>query len=451
MKYKYIYLPLEVKVRETISKFLLANYLAKNGYRVIIGSQIEFRKRIFDLPRGIYFDKCASPNKLWYFKKLKEKGFAIVASDEEGGFIHDKLDDFFKIRISDDTLKTIDLFFAWGGYDFNYLQKNYETKEKIKLTGNPRIDLWSVYGIEYYKSEIEKIKSRYGNYIFVSSNFGANNISNDDWLVAQQKKYGGITTQKQETQYRKLLEQQRKKFNSFTEFLKELSNIVEDNIIIRPHPVEDPEFWKSKFKDSKRFKIIKEGDALPWLAASDFVIHNSCTTSIEATLLGKHVVSIQPNGYDSTENFPIEISYKISTVGEFQDFYKKFKNGNIATNFNNESIQNKITERLQINDLTIDRIAKQVSNLSLHSNEDILDKKNKLKSFSYDFENNIFDFFRALKVKIKYGIDRERYKFPHLKLNEAKEINQKINEILNTKSSVQKISKELYLIEKENV
>lgn len=59
-------------------------------------------------------------------------------------------------------------------------------------------------------------------------------------------------------------------------------------VIVRPHPSENIEIWKKYTKNySKKIKIIRSGNVLSWILAAKLLIHNGCTTAIEALFLKK--------------------------------------------------------------------------------------------------------------------------------------------------------------------
>ena len=52
--------------------------------------------------------------------------------------------------------------------------------------------------------------------------------------------------------------------------------------------------WREKTAHLPNARILFEGAALPWILASDVMIHNNCTTSVEGFMLEKPVVSYRP-------------------------------------------------------------------------------------------------------------------------------------------------------------
>jgi hypothetical protein len=54
------------------------------------------------------------------------------------------------------------------------------------------------------------------------------------------------------------------------------------NFVIRPHPSENVNYYKSIFEASKNVHVVHEGSVGPWLLAGKALIHDGCTTAIES-------------------------------------------------------------------------------------------------------------------------------------------------------------------------
>jgi hypothetical protein len=56
-------------------------------------------------------------------------------------------------------------------------------------------------------------------------------------------------------------------------------------IIVRPHPAENHQRWRDLVSRIDGVEVHGDGPVIPWILASDLLIHNACTTGIEALLL----------------------------------------------------------------------------------------------------------------------------------------------------------------------
>ena len=288
---KWIIIPIEVKVRDCDSRLLLASEAINNGFNVIAGDQRQIVKHIDNLPRSIYYDKSASKNKINFFNKLTKRGFIIVSLDEEGLCCVNNREKYLGQRVSEETLKLIEKQFTWGKTEINVLISKYpHFKTKFSSTGNPRIDLLRENFRSIYKNKIIEIKKEYGDYLIFNSSFTVNHKLGKENLITLWKNLGRI-----ETNQDKIFYENRTKFfeRTFIQFVKLIietaKTFPKKNIIVRPHPAEDDQFWLDLSKKYKNIHIRKDGNVYPWIMAADIVIHSSCTTGIEAYIYLAHL------------------------------------------------------------------------------------------------------------------------------------------------------------------
>ncbi len=81
--------------------------------------------------------------------------------------------------------------------------------------------------------------------------------------------------------------------------------------VIRPHPSEDHGEWLRVAEGRANVTVTNEGPAIPWLLGAEAVIHNGCTTGLEAYLLGRPVVCYQP---ESHELWDLDLPNAVSDV-----------------------------------------------------------------------------------------------------------------------------------------
>ena len=69
--------------------------------------------------------------------------------------------------------------------------------------------------------------------------------------------------------------------------LPEIAEAFPDmRIVVRPHPVEKHAAWEEIAARHDNVELAQEGNVLPWLLAARALIHNGCTTGVEAYGLG---------------------------------------------------------------------------------------------------------------------------------------------------------------------
>ncbi len=64
-----------------------------------------------------------------------------------------------------------------------------------------------------------------------------------------------------------------------------LQQLPDMSIVLRPHPSERIETWLEHFQGMPRLSVVREGASIPWILASEALIHTNCTTGVEAVAL----------------------------------------------------------------------------------------------------------------------------------------------------------------------
>jgi surface carbohydrate biosynthesis protein len=299
----WLLLPIETKARELDAKVYLACAAAEAGFRVLIGDQNALLRRLAILPRGIYFDKSVARPKVKPFRRLHRLGYRIVAGCEEGlVYLREA---YLNERIAPDALGMVDGFFAWGGHQHTDVRAMLpHLDQKIHETGNPRFDLLRPDLRELYRPEAERLRARFGDFILVNTNFGRfNHFFGKEKVLDIIRKRGSIRTAEDEIFFRNWIQFLGTVFRSFADMLPMLAEAFpERTIILRPHPSENHETWRRLASDLPNVQVISEGAAIPWLLSAAAVIHNSCTTGLEAALLDRPVFayrSVRSEIYDS--------------------------------------------------------------------------------------------------------------------------------------------------------
>jgi hypothetical protein len=65
----------------------------------------------------------------------------------------------------------------------------------------------------------------------------------------------------------------------------------EYNIVVRPHPTENQKIYHEIAARCQRVRITNEGNVVPWLMAAKALVHNGCTTGVEAFAMGVPAIS----------------------------------------------------------------------------------------------------------------------------------------------------------------
>ncbi len=292
----WLLLPIETKVREFHAKLLLAAVAAEQGFQVLLGEQNAMLAQRRHLPRGIYLDKSVARTKTANFRRLKAAGNRVAAWCEEGLVYRDR-DTYLQQRVSNESLAEAALFFAWGEVQAaDLLSGAPEAGDKVRISGNPRFDLLRPEWRGIFAPQAEALSRRFGPYLLLNSNFSRYNhfMGCDFWIETLQQR-GIITTATQLAVFRHWRDVIGQVFDAFKKALPVLAQAFPDHrLIVRPHPSEDHEVWRNLAQGLSNVEVVCEGSVIPWLLAAEAVLHNNCTTGLEAYVLGRPVVAYRP-------------------------------------------------------------------------------------------------------------------------------------------------------------
>ena len=293
---RWLLLPIETKAREFHAKTLLAAAAAERGFDVLMGDQNAILAQLPHLPVGIYVDKSIARTKEAHFKLLRDSGYLVCAWCEEGVVYRDR-DTYLHQRISPEAMGFVDRFFAWGqnqADDIAY--KLPDAAAKIRAIGNPRFDLLRPEFRAIFADEAKAHQDRHGRYLLINTNFSRFNhfLGSDFWIKAQRQR-GGIKTADEQAAVQHWIDFIGKIFHGFAAALPDLSKAFPDHtIILRPHPSEDHGAWGEAAAGLDNVQVLHYGNVIPWILGADCVLQNSCTTGVEAHVLGVPVAAYRP-------------------------------------------------------------------------------------------------------------------------------------------------------------
>jgi surface carbohydrate biosynthesis protein len=293
-------IPVENQVREFDPKLLLALIAARRGFSSVIGSRREMEFRIASFPRSLYLSKSMTIRSALLFKAAHKVGHKIVAWDEEA-LVHLPPETYYADRLCPASMGYVSHLFAWGQENVE-LWRQYPSLPNgtpIHITGNPRVDMLRPEMRPFFKEEVAKIRKGYGDFILVNTNFNhVNAFSPDMNLFRPIKKSGetpkfgrGVRGMSREFA-EGLRDHKQAIFQDFQRLIPVLDKAFPDyTIVVRPHPTENHEVYSKIAADCSRVRVTNEGNVVPWLLATKAVIHNGCTTGLEAYVIGLPAIS----------------------------------------------------------------------------------------------------------------------------------------------------------------
>ncbi len=289
---KILYLPVETAARELDAKLLLALHAIRQGMEVVIGSHTRLNAMIHRMPRGLYLLHTFNRPRRRIARIVTAAGHRIAAWDEEG-LVWLSEEVYAKRRIDREVLRHVSRIYAWGEEHAEALRRAGVWND-IRILGNPRADLLRPELRGMHAEAARRLKEQHGDFILINSNFGwlnyalmpPGNGNPEARLQALADRSGHPLDY---LCYRQAV------FDAFLELLPALSKAFPDRtIIVRPHPSESPEAWKTVADRLPNVKVIYDSDLVAWLMAASVMIHNGCTTAVEYALLDKVPVSFEP-------------------------------------------------------------------------------------------------------------------------------------------------------------
>ena len=430
-----IYIHLENTIRELDSKLLLASLAASKGHKVLISNIASIEKGIKwgFLSPGIFHTKSLTPSrrKINLHKSIIGKGNLVTSIDEEAGLIQNNYEIFAKERFSNETIKDASAVFCWGSDDAETLKKIYSGySSKLFKTGSPRVDLWKPVFLKYW-GKLQKKPNR--PFLLVVSNMSKANFVEPFKNIIKKHKKNDLYKFKPHL-FKNTFVTASEQYRTILAFIEAIRYIAEKNknydIVLRPHQNEDIESWKIYLDELPNVYVIREGSITRWINNSFAVMHNGCTTALEARICNKPLITYIPNKQELFGNdLPNELGLKVKTK---EDLFLKvnyfFDQSQLNNKINSEiSLPEQIIRKLYIDnkELAAEKIVKIWENLVIDQSK--FSKANKWRSFEVFLKlikiNQIRKkiFTRFYSEELNYKIDN--YKFPSFDIDD---INYKI-------------------------
>ncbi|MDR2489420.1 MAG: hypothetical protein LBD42_08015 [Desulfovibrio sp.] len=292
-------IPVEIAKRELEGQLYLALHLATLGIPTLLGTKepvericLEGHDSFVMLDKGLAFFRED------FYRQLTACGGKIVELQAEGlAYVrHD-----FSLD-SCGPLDAIEAYFdallVWGEKQKPIAQQRLSEKkrEQVVVTGHPAFDLLLPEFLPYYHDPAI-IKKNGSNFILFNSSFGSR------YARISFSKYAAIVNPgspcyapEQGPQYQEACRQEERYVQEIKKFAAALYSLNKNRTIVyRPHPVESVALLQEEFKNNPNVAVINDGPVRPWLASAAIVVHKHCTTGLEGLMLGKPVISFQPD------------------------------------------------------------------------------------------------------------------------------------------------------------
>lgn len=435
-----IYIHLENITRELDSKLLLGTLAASRGHDVIISDteSIEKGMRRGVLAPGIFHTKSLTPapQKIARHDALVKSGNLITSIDEENRISHHGFDNFAKKRFSEQTIKNSAAVFGWGPDDHETLKKIYPNQSsKFYKTGSPRVDLWRPLLSDYWS--YPKGAPNKPFLLVISNMTYANYAVPFKNLIWRERENGHYEREPGLLINNFLIAAEHYRITA--SFMDAIIHLANNNkgyeIVLRPHQNEDMQSWKIYLKGVPNVHVVREGSITNWVKNAFAIMHNGCTTALEATISDKPLLTYVPFKQDYGNELSNDLGYLIKSKEELEIKVNSIFNDpktNIKK-FSEIDLPKLVSNKIYIddNELASEKMIKIWENLA--QNNDVLSKSSKWKSFELLLKlmkvNGIIGkVFKSISTG-NLNTGKKNFKFPPLEYNY---INTRVKKIQNT-------------------
>ena len=456
-------IPVELQVRELDAKILLACIAARRGFVNVLGSRSRIELRVNSFPRSIYISKSLKSGNGRYFRILRKLGHEIVAWDEEA-LVHLPPDTYFSRRFSIEALKHVTSLFAWG-QDSADLWRQYPKLPggiPIHITGNPRGDLLRPEIRIFYEKTVKNIQETYGKFILVNTNFNQvnafypiQNLFQPAQKPGEKPKLGNLAEGMTREFAQGVWDHKKRIFEDFKCLIPELEQTFPGyTIIIRPHPGENQKTYHSIAARCQRVKVTNEGNVVPWLMAARALLHNGCTTGVEAYMLGVPAISYRPTVNEKYDNafhrLPNLLSHECFNFNELRETLQQVLSGRLCAAPGDKRKQIMAHHLAsQKNALACERIVDVLKKISEDMFKAPKPKLNdQLKGRYLLIRRRLRKKYRSLLSESHKKPELARHNYPGISLDELRERISRFNQVLGYGGElrVDQIFKQIYQI-----
>jgi hypothetical protein len=194
----------------------------------------------------------------------------------------------------------------------------------------------------FYEKEADEIRNEYGNFILVNTNFNhvnafypAQNLFLPSKSAGEAPQFGKAAMGMSRAYAKGLRDHKQAILEAFKQMIPLLDKAFPDHVVVvRPHPTENPKIYHKVAADCKRVKVTNNGNVVPWLMTADAVIHNGCTTGVEAYVMGVPAISYRPKINEEYDlgfyRLPNLISHQCFNFKQLQEMLHRIISGKLG-------------------------------------------------------------------------------------------------------------------------
>lgn len=302
-----LYLLVEESAREMPARLLIAIQAARLGFEVVIGPQWALVAQARRLPPGVVLFKGNNRIQVDNMARMRAAGHAIASIEEEvlGLISEARIVEQYDRRIG----AVCDLLLCQGDFQRDCLTRAFPGfAGAIETTGNPRLDFLRAPLNARTLAAAEAIRTARadrGPFILINSNYSSINPKHGDTLTNfrgwVQAGFVDLENQGDIDEYLDFCGWERQNLRALLRFFRAAGERgLGGRMVLRPHPAEATWRWREGLvgdiglgdNETGGIEIVEDGDHLAWIAASALLVHTSCTTGLEAAILGAPAINL---------------------------------------------------------------------------------------------------------------------------------------------------------------
>jgi surface carbohydrate biosynthesis protein len=256
-------------------------------------------------------------------QSLSQASIGLGVLDSEGGVL-DSLEGFGGWLINDPSLRQeVACYCCWGPEVADYLvSAGYFGTDQVHVTGCPRTDFYDASLRDAAVSNAAAAERHSKNLILLNSNYCIGNpgIKSVDEQLRQMVELWGLDEQTARAWH----DVERDGLRGLVEIANTLARrFPEATVVYRPHPFERLETYQDMFEPLGNLHCLREGSVDAWLHHAKVVIQRSCSTAIEAGMVG--TTALSPDWLPASFERPAanEASAHCETMAELEDAVAK--------------------------------------------------------------------------------------------------------------------------------
>ena len=181
---------------------------------------------------------------------------------------------------------------------------------------------------QFYETEVEALRRAHGDFILMNTNFNhvnafypGLNLFKPVKRPGDRARFGRAARGMSREYAEGLRDHKQTIFEHFQRLIPPLEQAFpKHTIVVRPHPTENQEIYRRIAAQCSRVRVTNEGNVVPWLLATRALVHNGCTTGVEAYVLRVPAVSYRATVNDTYDygfyRLPNLLSHQCFTFDE---------------------------------------------------------------------------------------------------------------------------------------